>query len=111
MKIRARQLASGGRLQVTLRRGAVAGYCTHHADSPHATAVQAGACWRKYLLEQTLQLDGTRGTSGPCKVCGAETNRTVVINGYPRDYWRDGHRNTEAVAEWWNAATAAQAAS
>jgi len=79
------------------------GYCGNHADSPHATADEAYQCYRKYLVEQTLRLDGRRGTPGPCKVCGRETSRTVVINGYPRDHWCDEHATVEDVTRWWNA--------
>lgn len=113
MKTRARprQLADGRWLQAVLRgrstvgRAASAGYCADHADTPHATAAAADACWRKYLLEQTLRLDGTRDDArrGPCKVCGVITNRTIVINGYPRDHWCDEHRTVELVTAWWNA--------
>lgn len=106
MKTRARprQLPSGGWLQVTLRSKTVVGYCADHADSPHATADEADACWRKYLLEKTLVLAATRGDAGPCKVCAKETNGTVVINGYPRDSWCPSPCATvENVAAWWNA--------
>jgi hypothetical protein len=105
MKTRARprELAGGGWLQATLRRGVPAGYCADHADKPHATADEADACWRKYLVEQTLRLDGRTDGPGPCKVCGEMTTATVVINGYPRDWWCDEHRTAERVTQWWNA--------
>ena len=118
MKTRARprQLPDGGWLQVTIRTRAAqpAGYCTGHADKPHATAAEADGCWRKYLLEQTLKLDATRGEQGKCIApsgCETETNRTVVINGYPRGYWCDEHRNAAVTAQWWNAPRAAPGAS
>jgi hypothetical protein len=105
VKIRARprQLPGGGWLQVTLRGRTPAGYCADHADAPHATAEEADACWRKYLLERTLRLDARRGDSGPCKVCGTETGGTVVINGYPRDHWCPSCATVENVAQWWYA--------
>ena len=107
MKVRARpRKVPGGWAQVHLRTGRRVGYCAAHTGPPHATADEAAACWRKYLLEQTLSLNGTRAAPGPCKVCGTMTNRTVVINGYPRDHWCDEHRTVERVTAWWNAATA-----
>ena len=102
----------GGWLTGTAR--GPAGYCADHAGTPHATADEAYACHRKYLIEQTLNLDGARGASGQCiapRGCETVTNRTVVINGYPRGFWCDEDRTTEAVTAWWNAPRAeAQAA-
>jgi hypothetical protein len=37
-------------------------------------------------------------------VCGQETNGTVVINGYPRDFWCPEDATAENVTRWWNAA-------
>ncbi len=80
-----------------------AGYCADHAEAPHATAAEAYQCYRAYLVDKTLRLGATRSEPGPCKVCGTETNGTVVINGYPRDHWCDRHATAEDVARWWHA--------
>jgi hypothetical protein len=96
----------GGWLTGTARGAYVvpAGYCADHGDTPHATAEEAYQCYRRYLVERTLRLDVTRAQSGPCKVCGRETNGTVVINGQPRDNWCPSTCATvENVAAWWNA--------
>ena len=115
VRARPRQLPGGGWIQVIVRgrstAGTVpAGYCAGHAGRPHATAEAADACWRKYLVERTLKLDCTRAAPGTCIApggCETVTNRTVVINGYPRGHWCDEHRTTQVITRWWNAATAA----
>jgi hypothetical protein len=108
MKTRARprELAGGGWLQAILRRGVPAGYCASHTDKPHATADEANACWRKYLIEQTLRLDGRTAAPEKCLAppgCETLTDRVPVINGYPRWPLCDEHRTAEVVAELWNA--------
>lgn len=98
----------GGWLTGVPRAGSVipSGYCGDHADSPHASATEAYACWRGYLVEKTLRLD-SGGISGECLYpeCMTFTDRCAVINNYPRPFC-DEHRNAGHVAEWWNAATA-----
>jgi hypothetical protein len=106
-RARPRELPGGGWIHVDIRRRSPAGYCTDHTSAPHLSAAQSEACWRSYLLNETLRLNVARAESGPCKACGKPTNLTVVINGYPRDHWCKKHQTSKAVAEWWNAATAA----
>ncbi len=105
MKTRPRQLPDGGWLQVHLPSGAAAGYCAGHPAEPHATPEEAGQCYRKYLIEQTLNLDCTRPGSGRCSASGCKTvtRRTAVIDGQPHGYWCDRHRNRKTVTKWWNA--------
>ena len=81
---------------------APAGYCADHTEIPHVTAEDAYQCWRRYLVEQTLKLDATRAEPGPCKICGQETNGTVVINWQPRDHWCPSCATVENVTRWWN---------
>jgi len=94
----------GGWLTGTARGAFIvpAGYCSGHPDTLHATADEAYQCYRKYLVERTLKLDGRRGAPGPCTACGTSTDRTVVINGQPRDWWCGEHATAEDVTAWWN---------
>jgi hypothetical protein len=102
---RSREIAPGQWVTATAR-GPV-GYCAADVHAPHASADEAEACWRKYLIEQTLRLDGG-GCSGTCMHPDGcteyleDAGKTVVINGYPRGVWCDEHRTAGNVTAWWN---------
>ena len=69
----------------------------HHEDG-HATAEEACECYRKYLLDTTLYLDGSsNNTAHKCKICDVWTNRYAQVDGtYTYDLC-DLHRTREVV--------------
>lgn len=70
----------------------------HHGDG-HATAEEAAACYREYLLDHKLQLmRKDSGSQRKCKVCGKWTNFWAQCDS---KIWHlcEEHNNREEVAK------------
>ena len=73
------------------------GYCANHEG--HETAEEAQACYKGYLLDNNLLLDGKwEGQLSKCQVCGEWTDGMASI---PWNQWYvtlcDTHRNRGEV--------------
>ena len=69
----------------------------YHMDG-HTTEQEACECYRKYLLDTTLYLDGkSNDTQRKCKICEEWTNQYAIVDGgYMYDLC-DLHRTREIV--------------
>ena len=70
----------------------------HHVNG-HATEEEACECYRQYLLDTTLYLDGhSNDTQHKCKICDTWTNRYAQVDGTYMYHLCDCHR-TRAIIE------------
>jgi len=66
------------------------GYCALGHD--HATEKEARACYRQWLLDHKMKLDGLHeGRFEPCAVCGCRTDRYGAVGMWTRSLC-DRHR-------------------
>jgi len=81
------------------------GYCASFINKTddyhkHATKEQAEECYKKYELDNNLQLNaGTVGerTQFKCECCEEWTNIATRIGGWETHYLCDEHRNRETM--------------
>ena len=78
------------------------GYCADVDHASHGSREEANECYRTFLLDKCLHLDGTTGNvHRPCSVegCGVLTNIVARIQGPMLDEWPlcDAHRKREVV--------------
>lgn len=73
------------------------GYCTDHDG--HASKQEAENCYKSYILDKHLQLDGKiDGALFKCQMCDNYSDGCVYIEGWMRYKLCDTHR-TRAVVE------------
>ena len=78
----------------------------YHADG-HATAVEACACYRGYMLDQRLDLGGRMDDQQlRCRECETFTDGVATIGGYESIPLCDAHRNREVVERHYQVGTA-----
>ena len=69
-------------------------------DDGHATEQEAQACYRSYLLDNHMRLDGMHsGTQRQCVVCGNWTQKFASVNHSFHWDLCDIHRTEEKVRE------------
>ena len=74
------------------------GYCRCHREA-HATEQEARACYRHWILDHQLHLEGrSEGRLFPCVVCGRPTDRFAQVSFWSRSLC-DAHRNRARVEE------------
>lgn len=71
----------------------------HHTDG-HATAEEACACHKEYLLDNRLRLTGfTENQQERCQICKAWTQKYAQLGGYSMFFLCDEHLNRESVSQ------------
>ena len=73
------------------------GYCPFHDG--HPTEREAQACYRQWILDHKLFLDGrSEGCFCPCVICGELTDRHAQVSFWTRSLC-DRHRNRARVEQ------------
>ncbi len=94
-KLQARQLADGSGWHYTSGDIPI-GRCSRH--EPHATAEEAEACYKNYLIEERLVFNNSNSSMHRCRVCEEFTTGIAEIGEY---MWFavlcENHQNKESV--------------